>query len=85
MKKQTLIIIILAILLIITISYLIIDKYQETRQEKQIEIYQQGAQYGYQQAILQIAQQAVTCQPVPLGIGNNQTINLIAVGCLQQG
>jgi len=38
---------------------------------------------GYQIAILDIMQQAVTCQTVPLTFGN-QTINLIAVECLQQ-
>ena len=84
MKKTLVITIILAILLVSTIGYIIIDKYQEKRQEKQAEIYQQGAQYGYEQAMIQIIQQAVTCQQVPLRIGN-QTINIVAVGCLQQG
>jgi hypothetical protein len=37
---------------------------------------------GYEYAILQIAEQAATCQQVPLTIGE-QTINLIAVECLQ--
>jgi len=36
---------------------------------------------GYQIAILNIMQQATTCQPVPLTF-ENQTINLIAVECL---
>jgi len=39
---------------------------------------------GYQIAILTIMQRASTCQTVPL-FYNNQTINLIAVECLQQG
>ncbi len=38
---------------------------------------------GYQYAILQIMQQAAQCQQVPLTFGN-QTINLVAVECLQQ-
>ena len=42
-----------------------------------------GYNQGYNDAIVQIAQQAVTCQQVPLTIGN-QSINMIAVGCLQQ-
>ena len=42
----------------------------------------EGQNQGYQYAILQIAQQAATCQQVPLTIGN-QTINVIAVECLQ--
>ncbi len=80
MKKALIITIILVVLLVLTIGYIAIDKYQE----KQTEIYQEGAQYGYEQAILQVMQQAVTCQQVPLTI-ENQTINIIAVGCLQQG
>ena len=52
-------------------------------QQEQIGIFQQGAQYGYEQAIIQVIQQAVTCQQVPLIVGN-QTINMIAVECLQQ-
>ncbi|VVB82274.1 Uncharacterised protein [uncultured archaeon] len=43
----------------------------------------QGQTQGYNYAILTIAQQVATCKPVPLTIGN-QTINLIAVECLQQ-
>lgn len=80
MKKVLIIVIILAVLLVSTISYILIDKYQE----KKLEIYQQGAQFGYEQAMIQIIQQAITCQQVPLRIGN-ETINIIAVGCLQQG
>ena len=44
-------------------------------------LYQQGAQDGYEQGIIQVAQQALTCQEVPLRI-ENQTISLIAVDCL---
>lgn len=40
-----------------------------------------GAQYGIQNTILTIAQQAAQCKVVPLNVGN-QTINLVAVGCL---
>ena len=38
---------------------------------------------GVEFAILSIMQQAATCQTVPLTFGN-QTINMIAVECLQQ-
>ena len=77
MKKQTITIIILAILLVSALGYIIQDKYIESK-------IQQGMQIGYEQAILRIIQQAVTCQRVPLTIGN-QTINIIAVECLQNG
>jgi len=38
---------------------------------------------GYAFAIAQMMEQAVTCQTVPLTFGN-QTINMVAVECLQQ-
>jgi len=43
-----------------------------------------GQNQGVQYAVLTIAQQAATCQQVPLPIGNNQTLNIIAVDCLTQ-
>lgn len=43
----------------------------------------QAAQQGAQYAVYMIMQQASTCQQVPLTFGN-QTINLIAVECLQK-
>jgi len=42
-----------------------------------------GIEYGAQQTVITIAQQAATCNPVPLTVGND-TINLIAIECLQQ-
>jgi len=38
---------------------------------------------GYEFAIVSIMQRAATCQTVPLTFGN-QTINLVAIECLQQ-
>lgn len=82
MTKQRIIMLVLLILLVISIGYIVNDKYQTKKQEEQLTIFQQGAQYGYQQAVLQVAQQAATCQQVPLQI-QNQTINMIAVECLK--
>ena len=73
--KNKIIIIILAILLVLAVGYIFKDKYTESK-------IQQGIQLGYQQAIIQIIQQVITCQQVPLRIGN-QTINIIAVDCIQ--
>lgn len=42
----------------------------------------QSQTQGYEFAILQIAQAAAQCQQVPLRVGN-QTLNIIAVDCLQ--
>ncbi|MCK5321613.1 hypothetical protein KAJ38_03470 [Candidatus Pacearchaeota archaeon] len=73
---------ILIVCLVLAVGYIVFDKYQEVQQEEQLSIFQQGAQYGYEQAIVQLVQQAVTCQQVPISI-KNQTVNLIAVECLQ--
>ncbi len=83
MKKDRKLIIILAIFLVLAVGYISIDKYIDARQKEQISIYQQGMQAGYKQAIVQLVQQASTCQQVPVYI-ENQTINMIAVSCLQK-
>ena len=82
MEKQTIIMIVLSVLLVLAVGYIGTDKYQQNRQQEQLSIYQQGMQAGYEQAIIQLVQQAVTCQQVPVSV-QNQTINLIAVECLQ--
>jgi len=81
--NKTKTIVVLVICLALTIGYISFDKYQEKKQQEQLSTFQQGVQYGYEQAIIQIVQQAVTCQQVLLKI-QNQTINMIAVECLQQ-
>lgn len=44
-----------------------------------------GYNQGVEDVVLTIAQQAVTCQqPVALPIGENQTINLVALECYQE-
>lgn len=82
-NKQTVLLIVMAILLVLAVSYIVVGKYQQSRTQKQLAIYQQGAQAGYQQAIVQLMQQAITCQQVPVFF-QNQTINMIAVECLQK-
>ena len=82
MNKQGKIILILGILFILAIGYIVVDKYSNYKQEKNLGIYNQGAQYGYEQAIIQVAQQVATCQQIPLKV-QDQTINIVAVDCLQ--
>jgi len=39
---------------------------------------------GYDQALIEVAQEAATCQqPIPISIGN-QTVNMVALRCFQQ-
>ncbi len=87
MTKQTIIIIIVLLVLLIAsisyIGYIEYKSYKLNKQQQQINIAQAGAQLGYQQAIIDVATLASTCQSVPLVIGN-QTINMVAVECLQQ-
>ena len=80
MKRVALV---LLILFVLSLAYIFFDKYQEGQQKEQLSIYQQGMQAGYEQAIVQLMQQAATCQQVPIFVGN-QTINIIAVECLKQ-
>lgn len=81
-KKRNIILIVLSVLLVLAVGYIGYDLYLENQLQKQIEIYQQGAQVGYEQAITQLFQQAQSCQQVPI-FYNNQTLNIIAVECLQ--
>jgi len=82
LKRQKIIILVLALLVIILACYIIVSKYKQAAEEEKLEIYSLGLQDGYEQAIIQILQQAVTCQQIPV-FYENQTINLIAVDCLQ--
>ena len=84
MKQESYIVtIVLVVALLVAVGYIGVDKYTTSKQQEQFNLLQQGALAGYQQAVLEIVQQAATCQAVPLFVGN-QTINLIAVECLQQ-
>ena len=76
MDKKTITIIVMGIMILIGLCLFLIPKYNLNQQ-------QEGFQIGYQQAKIDIIQMAVTCQQVPILLGN-QTINLIAVECLQQ-
>ena len=82
-KKTTTILIILVILLIAAVGYIAYDKYMDALNQRELQVYQIGQQSGYEQAVLQLMQQAATCQAVPLYAGNT-TIEVVAVECLQQ-
>ncbi len=82
MKQNKTTTIVLVILLVVALVYIVSGKYQETKQQEQIQIFEQGAQLGYQQAVVQIIQQLSTCNQVPLFAGN-ASLNAIAVECLQ--
>jgi hypothetical protein len=81
--KKDKITLVLVIFLVMAIGYILVDKYMDAKQREQLGIYQQGLQKGYEQAIIQLMQQASTCQQVPIYV-ENQTLSLIAVNCLQR-
>ena len=74
---------ILIVLLALAVGYITYDKYSQYQLEKKLSEQQQGFNLGYQQAIVQLMNNAATCQQVPVTF-NNQTINIIAVECLQR-
>ena len=83
MRNKNMVVIALVVLLVLAFGYIGYGKYFDWKQEQEFSIYQQGAQLGYEQAIGQLAQMAAQCQQVPITY-ENQTINVIAVECLQQ-
>ena len=82
-KGITISMVVVIVLLVLAVGYIGYDKYSEWKQEQEFGIYEQGAQFGYEQAVVQLYNGASQCQQVPLTY-DNQTINLIAVECLQQ-
>lgn len=82
-NPMKIVVIVLSVVLLLALAYIGYNFYAEWSYGKQVEAYQQGVQVGLESAITQVAQQAATCQQVPLNI-QNQTITLIAVECLQQ-
>jgi hypothetical protein len=85
--KQKIALIAVTVALVICIGYIAFTEYQKVKTQEALTAYQQGVEegynYGYQQAVVQLLQQVSTCQQVPV-IYKNQTINVIAVACLQQ-
>lgn len=80
-EKQTIVVIVLAVLLVGVLGYVGVGKWNESKQQEQLEIFQQGAQYGYEQAVLQVMGVASSCNAVPLRDGN-LTMDVVAVDCL---
>ena len=77
--------VVMIVLLVLSVGYIGYDKYSDWKQEAEFGIYQQGAQFGYEQAVVQLYNGVAppSCQQVPLTY-ENQTINLIATECLPQ-
>jgi len=83
-NNQTIAIVVLAVVLIIVLGYFGFGKYHEAKEQEKVILIQQGMQVGYEQAVLQIMQQASACQAFPV-FYQNATLNLIALECEQSG
>ena len=85
-KKRDVAIIVLVILLVLTVGYIGYGFYSNWKQQKDFGQQQEWATQGYEFAVAQLYQGAAppNCQQVPVTY-NNQTINVIDVGCLNTG
>ena len=73
---------ILILLILIVGIYLGYKSYSHWRENKNLEIFQKGATYGYSQAVLQIINVSDTCKPFPVYAGD-QSRELISVTCFK--
>ena len=83
MKKNGVIILVLSICLVVAVGFIAYSTYQNIKIQRDQNLFIQGANQGFETAIGQVFQAVSTCQQTPLTF-NNQTINLIAVECIQQ-
>ncbi len=82
-KKSKILIIVIAVLVVALLvgGYFGFKALKDKKQEKELNIFQQGFSYGYTSAVLQIMNVSDTCQPFPVYVGN-ETRTLISVDCL---
>lgn len=73
-------VIIVAIIIIILLAgFFIVRGVVNTRS---LNAFSNGVQYGYANAVYEIMNLSLSCQPVPVYVGN-VTMNLVNVDCLQ--
>ena len=74
--------IILLGLLFLVAVYFAIQAYKTPNASNDLAIFQEGFNYGYEQAITQIINLSTQCRPFPVFVREN-SVDLIAVNCLQ--
>ncbi len=89
-KSKKILVTILILVFVAAIGYIAYDKYNDYMNVRYNEVANYGQLYGQQQLLLQIVEVVANCQQFPItipmevdGQAVNQTINLIAVECLQ--
>ena len=75
---------VLGILLLSVVVYISVSKYKQSREAEKAVIFQQGAQYGYQTAVVQMMQNAEGCKPVNVSL-QNRTMQMMDVSCFIGG
>ena len=76
---------IIGIVLVLALGYIGYDKYSDYRYDKDEGLYQDGAYFGYNSAVIQIVEKVNTCQSTPINYkdeNGNQTINILKLECL---
>ncbi|MDD3174975.1 MAG: hypothetical protein PHU51_00690 [Candidatus Nanoarchaeia archaeon] len=74
---------VIAVLLVVilgTYGYIAYDKYVETKEQEKIDLMNQGAVLGAEQAIMQLINEASKCQPFPVRY-ENTTVTMFALEC----
>jgi len=85
MKKISIVVIVLSILLVVAVGFIGYNLYSNARYTQQVGIYNQGTSDGANQVLSQIVETVSTCpQTYPISFGEDQSVTLIAVECLQQ-
>lgn len=74
----------LSILLILALGYIGYTELAKYENEENLEIYQYGYLQGNNDTMNYILSIVTQCEPLPLDLENDQTINLIAYECLQE-
>jgi len=74
---------VIAVLLVVilgTYGYMAYNKYVETKEQEKIDLMNQGAVLGAEQAIMQLINEASKCQPFPVRY-ENTTVTMFALEC----
>ncbi|MCK4553038.1 hypothetical protein KAT80_02450 [Candidatus Pacearchaeota archaeon] len=82
-KKLVIFSIVIVILLVLAVGYIGYGIYAQAKVQKELSVFQQGAQYGYEQAFINIVETIIAepCGSLPL-TANNKTVEIINVDCL---
>ena len=80
--KTKITITVLAVLLIISVSYIAIDKFQNMRINELQQVYQQGYSQGVRDTVISLMQQTENCVSTTITVGN-LTREVIDITCLR--